>query len=235
MRRLVILISVFFLSASVYSQEVDATRLPAVKRVIDKAEATIRRNRKAYDEANQEALAEAEAELIKEVDRLSKAGKPEEAVAVKKLAGGIKAELVASAEKATALPNPAQQGAVAWNKHKYKYIADKLSWPDAKRKCEDMGGHLVIIDDRAEQDFVVQLLARFSREPQYASWLGITCQEKPGQWQTVAGDKVTYQNWHAGEPNGPDSPFGALAMHFGGQWDDVPSHHVFAFVCEWDE
>ena len=37
------------------AQDVDPKRLPTAKRALDKAEATILRNRKAYDEANEKA------------------------------------------------------------------------------------------------------------------------------------------------------------------------------------
>lgn len=235
-RPLITLLVYSLCSANLYGQGVDAKRLPAVKRVMDKAEATIRRNRKAYDEANQKALAEAEAELIKEVDRLSKAGKPEEAVAVKKLAGGIEAELVASAEKATAPPNPAQQGAAEWNGHKYRYIAEATTWADAKRKCEELGGHLLIIDDKDEDAFVMRSLSAVGNaNPEV--WLGITCEGTPGRWRTVRADALSYFRWQRGEPSHSNAvePCAAINMNAGGAWNDCRGDYRFPFICEWDE
>jgi hypothetical protein len=52
-------------------------------RVFEKAEADIRRNREEYEKANEKTLAEFNKTVKKEVDRLSKAGKPEEALALK--------------------------------------------------------------------------------------------------------------------------------------------------------
>ena len=52
-------------------------------RVFEKAESDLRRNREEYEKANEKTLAEFNKTVKKEVDRLSKAGKPEEAVALK--------------------------------------------------------------------------------------------------------------------------------------------------------
>lgn len=52
-------------------------------RVFEKAESDLRRNREEYEKANEKTLAEFNKTVKKEVDRLSKAGKPEEALALK--------------------------------------------------------------------------------------------------------------------------------------------------------
>jgi hypothetical protein len=52
-------------------------------RVFEKAESDLRRNREEYEKANEKTLAEFTKTVKKEVDRLSKAGKPEEALALK--------------------------------------------------------------------------------------------------------------------------------------------------------
>ena len=230
------LITALCLAFTASADEPDATKLPAVKKALDKAEAVVRRNRKAYDEANTKAVAEAEKELKNEVDRLSRAGKPEEAVAVKKLLESVGASVVAKAEKKVAPLNPAQAGAVAWNGHKYKYIADKLTWPDEKAKCEEMGGHLLIIDDRAEQDFVTQSLNALGGRT-YKVWLGITHGGTPGQWRTLNGGELTFTNWAPGEPNGGrDAPAAYLLLEWGGRWDDAPGFPAaLSYICEWDD
>lgn len=54
-----------------------------MRRIYEKTEADLRRNREEYEKANEKTLAEFTKTLKKEVDRLSKAGKPEEALALK--------------------------------------------------------------------------------------------------------------------------------------------------------
>ena len=39
------------------------------------------------------------------------------------------------------------------NKSCYKISEDKKSWTESKTKCGELGGHLLKIDDQAEQDY----------------------------------------------------------------------------------
>ena len=229
---LIALVSVAWLPIAL-SQDVDAKRLPAVKRALDKAEATILRNRKAYDEANEKALAEAEKELLKEVDRLSKAGKPEEAIAVKTLATGFRDQAIASVDKKFAPANPAQAGAVAWNGHKYKYFPEALSWHEAKKKCEEMGGHLVIIDNQQEQEFVSRSLTAMPLVPKQV-WLGVFFDAGRKQWMTVAGSPMPYARWGRNEPSG-DGSHALLCLFRDGEWNDYTGNITEPVICEWDE
>ncbi len=41
-----------------------------------------------------------------------------------------------------------------FNKSCYKISEDKKSWIEAKTKCGELGGHLLKIDDQAEQDYI---------------------------------------------------------------------------------
>ena len=42
--------------------------------------------------------------------------------------------------------------AVKWNGHWYAYFPDHISWKEAKHHCEGLGGYLVIINDKEEND-----------------------------------------------------------------------------------
>lgn len=235
-RPLILLLAFSLLSASLYADDPDPTKLPVVKKTLDKAEADIRRNRKAYDEANEKAFGEAEKALKAEVDRLSKAGKPEEAVAVKKLIESLRDRLTVKGEKATALRNPAQQGAVAWNGHKYKYIAEKMAWHEAKAKCETMGGYLLVIDNQAEQDFVVELFKALEAKPETV-WCGVTRGRMPGEWVTVKGQKASYTNWSRGNPSNHGGRENCVEVipPDGSLWNDRPENWPAPFICEWDD
>jgi len=232
MRFAVLAIFSVSLIASARAEGPDPKKIPAIKRALDKAEVGVRRNRKAYDDANEKTFAEAEKALQEEVDRLSKAGKPEEAVAVKKLLDSFKTSVLRTAETKKTPAHPAKDGAVSWNGHKYKYFNDPLTWMDAKEKCEAVGGYLVIIDDRAEQEFLIQSLSRLG-EPSLSVWVGITSQDTPGKWRTMKGDRAPFENWGQGEPGG--DPTAMMNLGWGGRWNDVPGNIRITYVCEWDE
>lgn len=140
--------------------------------------------------------------------------------------------------------------ATPWRGHGYKVFKETLSWHDAKKRCEEVGGHLVIINDAEEQAFVVELLGRngmpvdsLQNRDWTGVWIGATDEAKEGEWKCVDGSPLAYANWAQEghglkQPNGgPGSHYPALGIHYGGTWDDraSPDRHSKAFICEWDE
>jgi hypothetical protein len=87
----------FFILASPLVQaegEAGSAQLPAAaRRVLEDAEKAIARNRKAFDTANEESLNEAETSLKQLLERLTKEGKLEEAIATKNLLGAFREQL----------------------------------------------------------------------------------------------------------------------------------------------
>lgn len=84
MTRLILCLVLLDLCSVAVAQDALGPGVPSgLIRVFEKAEADLRRNRQEYEEANQRTLAEFNKTVKKEVDRLSKAGKPEEALALK--------------------------------------------------------------------------------------------------------------------------------------------------------
>lgn len=84
MTRLALALFVLCVARQACSQDLAQQGVPtALIRVFEKAEGDLRRNREEYAKANEKTLAEFNKTVKKEVDRLSKAGKPEEALALK--------------------------------------------------------------------------------------------------------------------------------------------------------
>jgi hypothetical protein len=73
----------------------ETSKLPAnVTAIIDKAEQEITKNRFAYDRANDRVFVATEKALQSELDKLTKAGKLEEALAVKKTIESLRTDMV---------------------------------------------------------------------------------------------------------------------------------------------
>jgi len=68
---------------------------PAIQAIVEKAEAEVSKNRKAYDAANSKSLDTAEKALKAELEKMTKAGKLEEAMAAKKMLESVRADVVA--------------------------------------------------------------------------------------------------------------------------------------------
>ena len=126
---------------------------------------------------------------------------------------------------------------VEFNGHVYKYYDSKISWEDAKAYCENLGGHLVTITSKEENDFV------YSITKDYA-YIGATDVGSEGSFYWITGEDFEYTNWNSGEPNNGNrgNPQNYVAMYgqlWGGtgEWDDAwgdVQDNANAFVCEWD-
>lgn len=141
--------------------------------------------------------------------------------------------------------HPGRRGAVQFKGHSYKVFFEKLPWQEAKRKCEEMGGHLVIITDAKEEEFIHRLVADpripFGKPDGKSDgvWLGATDERQEGWWVWVNGDPMDYTNWKAGQPNNKNNEEHYAMLWFSERaWVDQPAtskQHDTYFICEWDE
>jgi hypothetical protein len=161
---------------------------------------------------------------------------------------GLGVKTVRDPDAASPVASLIPPDAVVYNGHAYKFYPEKLSWTAAKRRCEELGGHLPIISDQAENEFLVKLA-----EQAYPSgdkgnlpsvWLGASDAEQEGDWRWVNGDVLQYTNWFANQPNnkGGIEHYALMVVKPGtvvppGQWSDQPdvtTQHTCYLVCEWD-
>jgi serine/threonine protein kinase len=136
-------------------------------------------------------------------------------------------------------PNPPPADAKTFNGHSYKFYAEELSWRQAKRRCEAIGGHPVVIESSEENAFVASLVAQAGW---LDAWIGATDEAQEGIWLSVHGRPLTYTNWHSGQPSNEEHfalmsnrTFGNNTLNW--QWSDQPNEskqHQPGFVCEWD-
>ena len=106
------------------------------------------------------------------------------------------------------VPKPDVANAIKWNGHYYALLAEKLSWEDAKAACEKLGGHLVIIESEAENDFLWDLISKEEAvsdtvaKHKHNVFLHIGClriNESEG-WKWLNGESVVYSKWSAETP-----------------------------------
>jgi hypothetical protein len=139
----------------------------------------------------------------------------------------------------------APAAADTYNGHTYAVIHSDayLFWTDAEAQARQMGGHLVTINDAAENDFVVGLIRRKLGTDDWA-WIGLTDDPAYGGheagdththpyppagnrgegWVWVNGEPVTYENWHPDQPDNwsdrPSQNFAIINWGGVGLWDD---------------
>ena len=91
--------------------------------------------------------------------------------------------------------------AVTWDSyggHSYRLSTLVGTWHEAEAEAVADGGHLVTVNDAAENDW---LWATYCTGTYPWLWLGFTDVAVEGDWQWVNGEAVTYTKWNNGEPN----------------------------------
>lgn len=118
--------------------------------------------------------------------------------------------------------------------HWYRAFYIKLSWQEAKKKCEEMGGYLCCIESDEEQ----QIVAQFVDEKRL--YLGGTDEEQECTWKWINGSQWDYTKWMEGQPNNWGGDENYLATYDRGEWVDVAAEGdgfwmPIGFLCEWDK
>jgi len=112
------------------------------------------------------------------------------------------------------------------NHHWYAIVPSGIdgSWLYAELNANALGGHLVTINDAAEEAW---LRSVFGEQTRY--WIGFTDEGAEGIWVWSSGEPVTYTNWDGGEPNNSIPPdwgedYAVINWNFAtGGWNDWDS------------
>ena len=81
------------------------------------------------------------------------------------------------------------------NGHQYRTLQG-VTWEEAEDQAVALGGHLVTINDEAEQLWINSEFAYID-----STWLGLNDINQEGTWVWSSGQPVTYTNWDLNEPN----------------------------------
>lgn len=115
-----------------------------------------------------------------------------------------------------------------FNGHRYFKSMDVLTWKEAARFADSLGGNLVIINSAEENTFVKNFLNT-------DSWIGLTDEATENTWLDVLGNALAYTNWSSGEPNntGSNEHYAAMVKSTG-LWNDDINSNVKAYVIEFN-
>ncbi len=78
------------------------------------------------------------------------------------------------------------------NGHVYELYDNIMGWQDAKTFCEEKGGHLLVINNEAENKLAYDMI----RERQGYCWIGLSYDTATQRWGWVNGDPPSYINWY---------------------------------------
>lgn len=127
--------------------------------------------------------------------------------------------------------------------HSYQVFDQKMSWTDAKRACEALGGHLVTIKDEGEQTFIETLL-KSGNASMDLYWLGLYYRYQTG-FSWVTDEDVDYENWASSYPLAglAANPMGYCAHMYGAnqtdsafEWRNVNNAYAanMGVICEFE-
>lgn len=116
------------------------------------------------------------------------------------------------------------------------------AWKEAKAYCDSLDGHLAVISNQEENDFLVSYLRQLNLSNAY---FGYTDEAEEGKWVWVDCDeKSTFENWVPGEPNFSDENYAMFCLGYGGEygkgkWNNGRFGSVWVaepldYICEWN-
>ena len=119
----------------------------------------------------------------------------------------------------------------------YRISGTGLIWVDAERDCESDGGHLVVIDDEVEGEWVrsvAEQTVTTDGSTNKLIWIGLEDQGAEGQFRWITGAPLTVTHWASGEPNSRASIEDCGEMRGSGDWNDDRCNARPSFICECD-
>lgn len=121
---------------------------------------------------------------------------------------------------------------IEYKGHIYSIYNEAYTWSEAKKKCEDMGGHLVTVTSKEEQNVVEELI-----KDQYCSWyfIGANNLGDGVNYKWITGEIFNYTNWGVGVPDNVNEHYLMVTREYGGKWLDTVENGYGAtvgFICE---
>ncbi|XP_048013420.1 CD209 antigen-like protein B [Megalobrama amblycephala] len=106
----------------------------------------------------------------------------------------------------------------------YYYVSSEVkNWTESRRYCTDRGADLIIINNKAEQDFVKRISGGA------AVWIGLTDSDVEGTWKWVDGSRLTSGFWDPREPNGDRRE--NCVLNYSPGWADYPCDDTHYWIC----
>ncbi|XP_026199327.1 asialoglycoprotein receptor-like 1 isoform X2 [Anabas testudineus] len=130
-----------------------------------------------------------------------------------------------------------RDGWVSFQRSCYLLSTIALTWSKAEEQCRTHGGHLVVLNNVEELDYLSKIV-----ELRYNYWIGLVEREHEGHWSWVDGTDFnsTPVFWDKGQPddwdyreNGEDcGQIHASARRKRKMWNDADCNLVYQYICE---
>jgi hypothetical protein len=105
------------------------------------------------------------------------------------------------------------------NGHSY-YLLAPSTWSIGEAQAVALGGHLVTVNDAEENAWIRCNLATLDGANGEDAWIGLTDVASEGSFVWISGEKASYTNWGAGEPNDAGGIEDVAQFRSDGRWND---------------
>ncbi|XP_056274570.1 asialoglycoprotein receptor-like 1 isoform X2 [Pseudoliparis swirei] len=130
-----------------------------------------------------------------------------------------------------------REGWVSFQTSCYVLTSTAMSWSKAEEQCQRHGGHLVVLNNVEELDYISKVV-----NIKYNYWIGLVEREHEGHWSWVDGTDFnsTPTFWDNGQPdnwdyseNGEDcGQIHASERRKRKMWNDADCNLTHHFICE---
>jgi len=107
----------------------------------------------------------------------------------------------------------------------YLVCGEFHNWLEAAQRCRDLGGYLVTLDSRVEENL-------FRGELLVEAWIGLTDMVEEDEWTWIGGHPAGYRRWRWGQPDDQRPNEDCASLYTSGSWNDVPCTWRRAWICE---
>lgn len=197
------------------AEEKYATEVAKAEAVVTKAESDLAKARKAAAETRLKAYKERLAEV-------TKTGDFDKALTVKARIEQLEKDPESEPAKPSKRPRP--KDTVKFGGHTYALIKEPATWHVAKQRCEEMGGHLVCVNNKKESEFVAKLCGT------QLTAIGASDELEEGSLVNVDG---TASMFHT-PPADSHLPLDHWVVWDGTRFVVWQAGGRGAYVCEWD-
>ena len=114
----------------------------------------------------------------------------------------------------------------------YRYIPEKMTWNEHKKRAAEMGGHLACITNSTDNEQVRRIAGG---EIIWVGGIRKDCGNGPGSdyWKWYNDKEWSYTNWRVGEPNNyTKHDENRVMLWENGEWNDASLFHEFSAIYE---
>ncbi|XP_070582570.1 macrophage mannose receptor 1-like [Erythrolamprus reginae] len=107
----------------------------------------------------------------------------------------------------------------------YSMVSPKMTWEEARKKCESENSKLATIADPHVESFIWLQVLRYKE----AVWIGLSSKESDVRYKWISNWMITYSNWAAGEPL---HKVACVYLDTDGYWKTGNCSEKYFSVCE---